>query len=360
MKGISDMDKLAFQVAMIGCGWAGERHAPAFVQCGAEIRWAIDVDIKKAQALLAGLKTCQNGGKISTDFREALLDPEVDAVDICLPHDLHAPVAVECAQAKKHILCEKPIADTLSAADKMIAAAHQAGVTLMIAENEHFNPLYRKIRALVARGVIGAPALVQRTRQCYLTRSFVDDRPWFLDKKAAAGGMLMSGGVHDFETTRLILGDIEQVYALRAPQRFLELEGDDTSVVLARFKSGVIGTFVLSYIMKSLPTAAGREIHSLRIDGTLGSLSVDDEQTIRLFTEQTEPFLGEGLVQHDIVVPVADTFRLEVEHFLSCVHTGQEPETGGLAQRRLLEFVLACYRSIETGLPVILDGKAGE
>jgi predicted dehydrogenase len=348
------MNETTFRVALIGCGWAGERHARAFAQCGAEIRWAIDVNTERAQALLAGLQPCASEGKASSDFRAALADPAVDAVDICLPHDLHAPVAVECAQAGKHILCEKPIADTLEAADQMIAAARQAGVVLMIAENEHFDPLYHKIRALVDKGAVGAPALVQRTRECYLTRSFTQERPWFLNKKAAAGGMLVAGGVHDFETTRLILGDIKSVYALQAPQRFLELEGDDTSVVVARFRSGVVGTFVLSFVMKSLPTACDREVHSLRIDGALGSLSVDDGQTIHLFTEQGEPFLGERLVQHDIVVPPADTFRLEVEHFIACARTRQEPETSGQAQRRALEFVLAAYRSIETGLPVTL------
>lgn len=349
------MKERVFRIAMIGCGWAGKRHAQAFADCGAEICWAIDVAAERAQALLASLKTAGGQGKVSDDFRAALADPAVDAVDICLPHNLHASVVVESAQAGKHILCEKPIADTLEAADRMIAAAKQAGVTLMIAENEHFNPLYQKIHALVDQGVIGKPALVQRTRECYLTQSFIKDRPWFLSEKAAAGGMLMAGGVHDFETTRLILGDVRQVYALRAPQRFLEMEGDDTSLVAARFHSGVVGTFVFSFIMKSLPTACDKEVHSLRIDGTLGSLSVNDGQTIHLYTEQGEPFLGEKLVAHDIIVPPEDTFRLEVEHFLTCLSTGQEPETSGPAQRRALEFVLAAYRSIETGLPVALD-----
>jgi UDP-N-acetyl-2-amino-2-deoxyglucuronate dehydrogenase len=340
------MDDRALQVAIIGCGWAGQRHARAFAQCGAALRWAVDVNLERANALGAGSAT--------GDYRIALSDTAVDAVDICLPHDLHAPVSVEAAQAGKHILCEKPIADTLEAADRMIAAAERAGVTLMIAENEHFNPLYHKIRALLDEGLIGKPALVQRTRECYLTRSFIEDRPWFLDARAAGGGILMAGGVHDFETTRLILGDVAQVYALRAPQRFAELQGDDTSVVLARFLSGAVGTFVLSFVMKSLTTASGPEIHTLRIDGSLGSLSVQDGQTIHLFTESGEPFLGERLVQHEIAVPPQDTFQLEVDHFIECVRSRQEPRTSGRAQRRSLEFVLAAYRSIETGLPVTL------
>jgi predicted dehydrogenase len=338
-------------IAIIGCGWAGVRHARAFDQCGAVVRWAVDLDLTRAQALADALAS-QQGVRLTADYREALDDPAVDAVDVCLPHNLHAPVAIDAARAGKHVLCEKPIADTLAAADRMIASADTAGVTLMIAENERFNPLYRKVRELLDRGTIGTPALVQRTRECYLTRSFVEDRPWFLDAKAAAGGMMMAGGVHDFETTRMLVGDVESVYALRAPQRFLELEGDDTSVAIVRFQSGAVGTFVLSFVMKSLTTAAGPEVHTLRIDGDLGSLSVRDGQTIHLFAEQGESFLGERLVQHDIVVPPQDTFLLEVAHFIHCVQTSEEPLTSGRTQRRPLELVLAAYRSMETGLPV--------
>jgi UDP-N-acetyl-2-amino-2-deoxyglucuronate dehydrogenase len=344
----------ALQIAVIGCGWAGTRHARAFAQSGAVVRWAVDLDPARAQALAEGLAARQEV-HIATDYHEVLGDRDVEAVAICLPHNLHAPVAVEAAQAGKHVLCEKPIADTLDAADWMIAAAETAGVTLMIAENERFNPLYHKVRELLDRGAIGRPALVQRTRECYLTRSFIEDRPWFLDARAAAGGMMMAGGVHDFETMRMLLGEVASVYALRAPQRFVELEGDDTSVALVRFCSGAVGTLVLSFVMKSLATAAGPEVHTLRIDGDLGSLSVTDGQTIHLYTEQGEPFLGERLAQHDIVVPPQDTFLLEVAHFIHCIQHGEETLTSGRAQRRPLECVLAAYRSMATGQAVALS-----
>ncbi len=332
------------RIAIIGCGWAGVRHARAFERSGAEVRFAVDLDAGRAKALHA-LHT-------AADYRLALADPDVQAVDICLPHHLHAAVAVEAAQAGKHILCEKPIAATLEEADQMIAAAERAGVVLMIAENERFNPLSHKVRELVQAGVIGRPALFQMTRECYLIRSFLEERRWFLDAKAAAGGMMMSGGVHDFEAARLIIGDVQSVYALRAPQRFLEMEGDDTSVALVRFGNGVVGTFVQSFVMKSLITAAGSEVHTMRIDGDLGSIAVQDGRTIQVFSERADYRLGEQLVQHQIYVPEQDTFALEVEHFLRVVQTGEEPITSGRSQRRPLEIVLAAYRSMETGLPV--------
>jgi len=342
----------AFRMAIIGCGWAGGRHAAAFAQCGAQVAWAVDVDLARAEALARTFGV----GHVSTDYRAALGDAMVDAVSICLPHALHSQVAVDAAEAGKHILCEKPIAATLEEADRMIASAERAGVLLMIAENVRYEPLYQNVRELLVKGAIGRPVLIQMTRECYLVKSFLEERPWFLDRKMAAGGIMMSGGIHDFETMRLLLGEIESVSALRAPQRFLEMQGDDTSVALVRFTNGAVGTLVESFIMKSLVTATGPEVHTLRIDGELGSLSVHGGRTIELFSEREDYRLGGELVQHDIYMPEADTFALEAAHFMECVRTGAEPLTSGHSQRRALEAVLAAHRSIELGEVVKLKG----
>jgi len=339
------METPPLRIAIIGCGWAGSRHAQAFQQCGVQVTWAVDTNAARAKSVAQAFP----GARTSGDFREVLRDPQVEAVDVCLPHHLHAPVALEAARAGKHILCEKPLAATLEEADQMIEAAQLAGVVLMVAENVRFSPVYQNVRELLDQGVIGRPALIQMTRQCYLARSFLEERRWFLDARAAAGGIMMSGGVHDFETMRMLMGEIETVYALRAPQRFLEMQGDDTSIAAVRFRSGAVGTLVESFVMKSLVTASGPEIHTLRIDGELGSLTVEDGQTIRLFSEQPQWLPGGALTQHDIHVPQADTFLLEAQHFLECIRTGREPVTSGRSQRRPLEAVLAAYRSMGSG-----------
>jgi predicted dehydrogenase len=311
--------------------------------------WAIDADRGRADALAAG----HSGARSTGDPQSALDDPGVEAVDVCLPHDLHASAAIAAARAGKHVLVEKPIAATLDEADRMIGAAAAAGVRLMVAESVRFHPLYLKLRDLVRSGAIGTPAVLQLTRQAYLRESFLRERPWFLDAKAAAGGIMMSGGVHDFELMRMLLGEVESVYALRAPQRFPEMEGDDTSIAAVRFQSGAVGTLVESFIMKSLDTAAGPEVHTLRVDGDLGSIAARDGTPIRLFSERPDYLPSDGgLAQHELHVPAADVFEREIAHFVDCVRTGREPVTSGRDQRRPLELVLAAYRSMQTGQPV--------
>ena len=99
---------------------------------------------------------------------------------------------------------------------------------------------------------------------------------------------MMSGGVHSFATLLMLLGEVESVCSLRAPQRFVEMEGDDTSVALVKFASGAVGTLVESFVMKSLATASGAEVHTLRIDGDLGHLAVTSPRTIRVFSEHPD------------------------------------------------------------------------
>lgn len=337
-----------FSIAIIGCGWAGAQHARGCAEIGAEIRWVVDVDESRASSLQGE----HPGSCASSEYRHALDDPEVDAVSLCLPHHLHGPVAVEAARAGKHVLVEKPLAATLDQADAMIAAADRAGVVLMVAENVRYDRRLLKIQALLDDGAIGRPALIHMTRQAYLRRSFLEDRRWFLDAKAAAGGIMMSGGIHDFETMRMLVGEIVGVHALRARQRFMEMEGDDTSVAMVRFRDGAVGVVVESFIMKSLTTASGPEVHTLRIDGDLGSLSVVDGSTIRLFSEREEYLPGGSLAQHDIHVPEQDTFALLLAGFFRAIRTGEEPLTSGRSQRSALEVVLGAYRSMATGLPV--------
>lgn len=341
----STMMEQPIQVAVIGCGWAGVHHAEAYERCGARIGWAVDRDLRRAEALARW----RQGVHVATDYLEALNDPEVGAISICLPHDLHAQVALDAAERDKHILCEKPLATSLEEADRMIEAAEGSGVCLMIAENVRFDPLFNKVSELLKGGAIGEPALIQITREAYLTEDFLRERPWFLDAQAAAGGVMMSGGVHDFEKMRMLLGEIHSVSALRARQRFTQMEGDDTSVAMVRFESGAVGTLVESFVMKSPVTAEGSEVHTLRIDGDLGSLYVREGNRIRLFSEREDLRLGEAPTQHEIFVPEANTFVLEVEHFLQSVRTGLEPLTSGRSQRRTLEIVTGTYRSMESG-----------
>lgn len=331
-------------VAIVGCGWAGRRHAEAFIKEGARLRWAIDTDQHRA----AAVARLQEGARFSPHLQDALQSQDVQAIDVCLPHYLHFDACIAAIRAGKDVLCEKPLAITLEQADRMIEAAEQAEALLMVAENECFDPLCARMKGLLDEGTIGEPALVQATRECNLRDSFLHERPWFLDQRQAGGGILLSGAVHDFAKLRVLLGEITEVYALRARQRFHELDADDTAVLALRFQSGTIGTLVESFFMLDPVTAGGQEVHRLRIDGDGGSMEVLGSDRVRVTT-------AEGA--HEVRVRSEDTFVLEVRHFLDCVDSRTEPLTSARRQRPNLALVAAAYASIEAGGPIRLPGS---
>lgn len=328
-------------VVVIGCGWAGRRHAEAFIAEGARLVWAVDFDISRAR----DVASLQPGARPATTFDEALSDPAVTMADVCVPHHLHADICSAAIGKGKDVLCEKPLAPTLADADRLAEAAERAALLLMVAENECFNPVYGEVRRLIANGAIGAPALVQATRECYLRESFLSDRQWFLSREASGGGILLSGGIHDFAKLRMMLGEVTLVHALRARQRFAELETEDTVVMLLGFANGVVGTLVESYFMIDPTTKTGTEVHRLRIDGDNGSIEVTNGNSLRVTTPA-----GVG----DVIVPAEDTFRAEVREFLACTASRREPSTSARAQRRNLELVQAAYASIASAQPVRL------
>jgi predicted dehydrogenase len=329
-------------VAIVGCGWAGMRHARAFIAEGAQLRWAIDNDPARA-AMIAGLRS---GVRAVASLEQALCDSTVTVVDVCAPHNLHAEICMQALAAGKDVLCEKPLAPAVSDADRMVTAAETAGMLLMVAENECFDPRYKRIRDLIASGTIGEPALVQATRECFLRESFLRDRPWYLSRNESGGGILLSGGIHDFARLRMVAGEITLIYGLPARQRFKELGTEDTAVLALGFRNGAVGTLVESFFMFDPTTAAGQEVHRLRIDGDQGSIEVTGPDRIRVSTLQGPT--------REMKVPVEDTFRAEVREFLGCVVTRREPRTSARSQRRNLELVEAAYTSIAVGRPVQL------
>jgi UDP-N-acetylglucosamine 3-dehydrogenase len=332
-------------IAIIGCGWTGLRHAIAYRLCGANVSWAVVLDKRRASAIARS----QPDTHVVQDAQVALEDPAVDAVSMCLPSALHAEMAILAAQAGKHILCEEPIATTLEDADAMVAAADENGVTLMIGANARFNPLYRNMKELPQEGVIGEPALVRLNRETYLLGSQHTDPE---SESLFDEGVMMSRGVQDIDIMQIVVGDINTIHASRAPQRIHQAYTDDTSIATLGFAGGAVGTLTESCASGRLETVNGKELHTFRVDGELGRLYSPDPRSLQLFSFRDDYLVNGWPMRKDIHVPEADTVLLEVMHFLKCIQTGQEPTTSGRLQRRSLELVMAAYRSMGTGIPV--------
>jgi len=183
------------KVGIIGVGQVGKMHVDQYRNIpDAEIVAVADVDEAEARRV-AG--TC-GAGKIFTDFRELLKMDEIQAVDVCLHNNLHAPVSIAAMEAGKHVYCEKPLAGSVTDAKAMIAARERTGMKLSMQAGGLFSAETRVARRLIEEGHLGKVYYAKSSYYRRRGRPFVDGyaSPSFVQKKVAAGGALYDMGIY--------------------------------------------------------------------------------------------------------------------------------------------------------------------
>lgn len=180
------------KVAVIGCGTIAEsQHIPAYDKNPlAEIKYLVDAVPERAS------KLAERYGvpRTAADFREILGDGEVEAVSICTPNYTHAPIAIECLNAGKNVLCEKPAAVSLDLAKQMQAAADRNGKILDIGVVNRFNTAVNKIKEMIEKGELGKIYHVYCSFRAH--RSIPGLGGQFTTKARSGGGVLIDWGVH--------------------------------------------------------------------------------------------------------------------------------------------------------------------
>jgi UDP-N-acetylglucosamine 3-dehydrogenase len=330
-----------YRMGIIGCGWAGEQHARGMMAMPERVELCA---VAEADAVLAEKIARAWSVSTWTDDYHTLLNPNrLDAVSICLPHQLHAEAAIAALQAGLDVLIEKPLANTLAEADAMIAAAGAAGKILMVAENVRYDATYSRAAEIIRSGAIGDLFLVRVYRE-HEKHQYMRDRPWWLSEPS--GGILYAGGVHDFEIVRMLAGEIKHVYALTGPRVLSDMVGDQNSVAVAGLASGAVAMLVETFSLKTPEPGVSGTAH-----GSKGSLWFGQNR-IRLYTAPED---GHPDLVYEVVVPQRDTFEAEMAHFLDCLATRQEPVTSAREERKPLLAVLAAYASLQSETRVSLS-----
>lgn len=221
---------------VIGAGRIGKIHAENLATRipGTEVTAIADVNLESAQELASRLHI----PSALDDYHALLSDPSIDAVAICSSTDTHARIAVEAAQAGKHIFCEKPIDYDLAKIDAALEAVEKAGVKLQIGFNRRFDSNFRKARMMIEEGKIGTPHILRITSR--------DPAPPSLSYVKASGGMFFDMTIHDFDMARYLSGsEVDEVYTaagVMVDPGIGEAGDVDTAVILLRFANGAIGT----------------------------------------------------------------------------------------------------------------------
>ena len=202
------------KVGIVGCGSiTQQRHAPEYHEnARAEIGGFYDVNPQRATALCAAY-----GGKAYDTFEDMLADPTVQAISICSPNDTHCDRTVRALRAGKHVLCEKPMAQSLQESRIMTAAQKESGKVLMIGHNQRMVAAHQKARELLLSGAIGKVLFLQSNFKHAGPEHWSIDRTpstWFFSKQQAGFGVLGDLGAHKLDLIRFLTGkEIKTVFA---------------------------------------------------------------------------------------------------------------------------------------------------
>ena len=254
-----------------------------------------------------------------SNWREMLLDDDIDAIYIATPVFLHAEQTIASAEAGKHVLCEKPMALNVEECDRMIAACESNGVKLGIAYYRRFYPVLARVRDLLASGGIGHPTLTQINAFEYVELEREDPRGWFVDKPKSGGGPMMDFGCHRIEVLTDLFGVVTRIQGMKA-NTFFDREVEDTAVALLEFESRTIGSVTVTH-------AAHEPQDTLDIYGTKGSIHIPvlNKGDITIRTSK-----GDRTESHP---PHSNIHQPLIADFADAILSSREPRVGGATGR---------------------------
>jgi predicted dehydrogenase len=383
-------DSPVLGVGMVGYAFMGAAHSQAWRTAP----HVFDLPLRPAMAALCGRNASAvraaaerlGWAATETDWRALVKRDDVQLVDVCTPGDGHAEVAIAALEAGKHVLCEKPLANTLAEAEAMVAAADRAaasGVRAMTGFNYRRVPAIVLARQLVSEGRIGE---IRHVRASYLQDWLVDpDSPltWRLQRERAGSGALGDLGAHIVDLAQYLTGElvagVSAAIATFVPERplasgdgFGPVTVDDAAVFTARLASGALATF------EATRFATGRK-NQLRIElnGDRGSLAFDLERLNELqfcdraddpatagfrtilVTEPSHPYLSAWWPPGH-VLGWEHTFTHEVRDLVTAIAAGTQPAPSfrdGLQVQRVLAAVEQSATRASAWTPVDVDPR---
>ena len=379
------------RIGMVGYAFMGAAHSQAWRTLGHFFDLPFDIEMTalcgRCEPELRAAATRLGWSSYQTDWRALIERDDIDVVDICTPGDSHAEIAIAALEAGKHVLCEKPLANSVAEAEAMTSAAEKAAGRSMVAFNYRRVPALALARQLIEQGRLGE---FRHVRAQYLQDWLIDPQfplVWRLRREAAGSGALGDLGAHLIDLTQYLTGQhIERVGALLktfvterplpAASSGLSAAGgaghgqvtvDDATLFTARFTGGGIGVF------EATRFAPGRK-NAMRVEvnGERGSLAFDFESMNELaFYDATEAAATAGFRRilatepgHPYmdawwppghIIGYEHTFTHEVRDFVHAIASGEPPSPSfadGLQVQRVLAAVESSAQADGVHVPV--------
>ena len=341
------MTDRTFRIALVGCGRISKNHFEAISRIeGLELSAVCDEDASRAEE--AGRA---NGVPWFRSYEEMLANAPSDAVTICTPSGLHPEQGIVAARAGKHVITEKPMAITLSAADDLVHACDQAHVHLFVVKQNRLNAPIQLVKRAIDKGRFGRIYLANCTVRWARPQEYYDSAPW-RGTWEFDGGAFMNQASHYVDLIQWLVGPVESVIAKTATLA-RRIETEDSGAAVLKFRSGALG--VIEVTMLAYP----RNLEgSITILGEKGSVKIGGTAV-----NKVEHWIFQEYDDDDKLIETATTTPPNVYGFgheayyrnvLSVLRGEARADTDGRAGRKSLELILGIYESAKTGREVPL------
>ncbi|HEY2316878.1 MAG TPA: Gfo/Idh/MocA family oxidoreductase [Solirubrobacteraceae bacterium] len=324
------------RVGVVGLGYWGPNLARNFAAIpGSEVTWLCDAD----ETARARLSRTLPAARATADLDELLADPDLDAIVLATPVPTHAQLAVRVLEAGKHCFVEKPLAQSAADAERAVAAAQRADRLLMVGHLLEYHPGVRRLKELTASGELGD--------QIY----YIYGNRLNLGKLRSDENALWSLGAHDVSVV-LYLADEEPTEVHAHGESYVQPGVEDVVFCFMRFPSGLAAHLHLSWL----------DPHKERRFTVVGSQKMatfDDMELERKLTIYDKGFdedsrtYGEYITRSGDVfsprVPNVEPLRVECEHFIDAVRSGQPPRSDGASGLRVVRVLEQLQASLDAG-----------
>ncbi len=337
------------KIGIIGAGKIAERlHLPGYKDAsGSEVVAICDLNKRKAEKLAKMF----NVPNVYTDYKKMIAEAGIDAVSVCLPNYLHAPVTIFAAKNKKHVLVEKPMGLSVKEMKLMIKTAKANKVVLMVEQTHRFDPAHEVLKDVVDSGIIGDIVSVRGKLGHSGPEFWSDDSPWYFDEKKSGGGCATDVGIHILDVIRFITGkEVHSVTSFMANLVKKKFKLEDNIEAAVKFTDGTLGVYEASW------TNSPYEV-VVQLYGTKGKAIVNqsnyDPKRVRVWTvDPKNPY--STVKEVDYTVPEKSRLAGPVPHFVDCVLNGKKCIIDGTEGMKSAAVIIATRQAAKTGKPVKL------
>ncbi len=335
---------------VVGLGAAAAPHLKSLIDLSArvEIAAACSRSAERRAAMAAAFPHLP----VTADLERAIADPTIDMAFVLTPPDAREELVGRLAAAGKHVLCEKPLERTTSAAERIVRACEAAGVRLAVMFQMRRRESSRTLRALLDRGELGRLAFVELRVPWWRPQTYYDE-PGRGTLRRDGGGVLITQAIHVLDLLLHLLGPVREVAAVAGTTPLHRMEGEDLAAAGLLFADGTLGSLLATTAAwpggpEELRIVGEKAVASL-VGGTLELLRADGTR------ERFGTATGSGGGAAFMDFP-HDWHRAVIEDFLDAVDQGRAPDSSGRSALRVHRLIDALLLSARRGVRVRVEG----